>query len=592
MTERRPSDALPATGAMLVVCADIVTTPALTLPEVERERRSGEAGRGWGVVWYPDEESGLRQLAEPAVTAQSALLPLIGDAGHVRARLLMAHRQGTGEWHDAAALQPIVRSWAGRAWSWCRLGSEAGAARQLAEALDGEDGRFQPVGSSAAEAAGCQLLFVLDRLGARRLGDLPPERLHELLLGLDDLGLESFAITDGDDVAVYQGRALAHPLAWRRVRPTAWYAPLPTAAFTLALAGVHERRPTAVVVAAVDAQVPHDGWTPLLPGQLLVARGGELGFDSHAGQPAVAVAGPRPPLPRRRVPPALRTLRVEHRTIYRYGAAVRRSAHLFRLRPVIDAAQSLLEHRLTLSVDARRSEFEDVFGNLAVAAEIEQAYEELVITSCSRVRVDAAQGLVLPPLGRHRLPLVWMPWQRQMMLPYLLPPELPESELRELSDYAAAAMRRADRDLVGTLGELNATIHRDYAYVSGSTNLETTPFEVYQQRRGVCQDFANLFICLARLLGMPARYRTGYIHTGNDHGNRLQSDASHAWVEVYIPECGWRGFDPTNGTLAGADHVRVACGRHFRDAAPTSGTIFAGGGGETLEVHVRVEPDG
>jgi transglutaminase-like putative cysteine protease/predicted glutamine amidotransferase len=588
MTERRPIEASPAAGALLVLCTDIVTTPALTLPELLRERRAGEAGRGWGVVWHPDDDFGIRLLGEPTASAQSALLPLIGDAGHVRARLLLAHRQGDGEWHDAAALQPIVRPWAGRTWSWCRLGDEAGAVRRLTEGVGRDDDRFRPVGSSAAEAVGCQLLHTLEQLGARRLADLAPERLHEVLLSLDDLGLETFVVSDGDDVAVYQGRALTHPLAWRRVRPTAWYAPLATAAFTLALAGAHERRPTAIVIASMDEPTPRDGWAALLPGQLLLVRAGEIGFDSHVGD--VPIAGSRPPQPYRRVPPAMRTLLVEHRTVYRYAAPVRRSAHLFRLRPVIDAAQTLQAHRLSLSVGGRRSEFEDVFGNHAVAAELESAYDELVITSESRIRVDAAQGLVLPPLGRHRLPLVWMPWQRQMMLPYLLPPELPESELRELSDYAAAAVRRADRDLVGTLGEINATIHRDYAYVSGSTSLETTPFEVYQHRRGVCQDFANLFICLARLLGLPARYRTGYIHTGNEHGNRLQSDASHAWVEVYIPECGWRGFDPTNGTLAGADHVRVACGRHFRDAAPTSGTIFAGGGGETLEVQVRVEP--
>ena len=104
----------------------------------------------------------------------------------------------------------------------------------------------------------------------------------------------------------------------------------------------------------------------------------------------------------------------------------------------------------------------------------------------------------------------------------------------------------------------------------------------------MCQDFAHLLICLARLLDVPARYRVGYIHTGSDYENRLQSEASHAWVEIYLPGAGWRGLDPTNGCLVGPDHVRVACGRHFWDAAPTSGTIY-GGSGETLSVEVRVE---
>ena len=112
--------------------------------------------------------------------------------------------------------------------------------------------------------------------------------------------------------------------------------------------------------------------------------------------------------------------------------------------------------------------------------------------------------------------------------------------------------------------------------------LETTPWEVYVNRRGVCQDFANLLICMARVLGIPARYRVGYIFAaGRDAtARRGAAEASHAWAELYLPHDGWRGFDPTNGCLVGRDHVRVACGRNFRDAAPTSGPIYRGGGRE------------
>ena len=65
--------------------------------------------------------------------------------------------------------------------------------------------------------------------------------------------------------------------------------------------------------------------------------------------------------------------------------------------------------------------------------------------------------------------------------------------------------------------------------------------------------------------------------------------ASHAWLQLYLPEVGWKGFDPTNGILTQTDHVRVAVGRSYIDATPTSGTIYAGGGAEALTVDVRVE---
>ena len=233
---------------------------------------------------------------------------------------------------------------------------------------------------------------------------------------------------------------------------------------------------------------------------------------------------------------------------------------------------------------------EHVFGNRATILEVTQPFQEMRITSRSTLKVEAVTPSHLKsPLRRDQIPLVWMPWQRQMMQAYLMPPELPEPELRELTEFAMSFVERCDYDLVETLLDLNRTIYRDFTYLPGSTTVETTAFEVYAQRRGVCQDFANVLICVARLLGVPARYRVGYIHTGGSYENKIQSDASHAWAELYLPWTGWFGFDPTNGCLAGSDHVRIACGRQFRDAAPTSGTIYRGGGFDTLQVDVRVE---
>ncbi len=119
--------------------------------------------------------------------------------------------------------------------------------------------------------------------------------------------------------------------------------------------------------------------------------------------------------------------------------------------------------------------------------------------------------------------------------------------------------------------------------------LFTTAFDVYVNRRGVCQDFTNLFICLARLLNIPARYVCGYLYCGPTMANQVQAQASHAWLQLYLPEVGWKGFDPTNGVLTQTDHVRVAIGRNYSDATPTSGTIFVGNiEGEQLNVDVAV----
>ena len=262
---------------------------------------------------------------------------------------------------------------------------------------------------------------------------------------------------------------------------------------------------------------------------------------------------------------------------------------MLRLFPRHDRLQTLHSCQVKVSVPGHERDFDDVFGNRVRRVLLEAPFTELVIEARSDVELLDIEPLDFRPARvRSSLPLVWMPWQRQILQPFLLPPELPESELAELTEYAMSFAQRNDYELLDTLLDLNATIFTDYQYKQGATNLATTAFEVYANRRGVCQDFANLFICLARLIGVPARYVCGYLYTGPKHPNARMGDASHAWVQVYLPEVGWKGFDPTNGVITQTDHVRVAVGRNYVDATPTSGTLYVGGGGETLSVEVSL----
>ena len=176
-----------------------------------------------------------------------------------------------------------------------------------------------------------------------------------------------------------------------------------------------------------------------------------------------------------------------------------------------------------------------------------------------------------------------------MLAPYLNPRELPDTQLQELFDYAMSFVNRNNGDLMESLFDINLTLFHEYEYVPGSTTIFTTPYEVFTSKQGVCQDFSNLFINLARLLGIPARYVCGYIFTGNSGNERAGSDATHAWVQLYIPHIGWKGFDPTNGVLPTTGHVRTGYGRHYRDVAPTSGTITGlDHGNEMLTIDVEV----
>lgn len=283
-----------------------------------------------------------------------------------------------------------------------------------------------------------------------------------------------------------------------------------------------------------------------------------------------------------------------HKTHYTYSAPVTCSKHLYRLQPSQDMEQQILSHKFSISANPEKSEvcnFTGAFGNNASFVSINEPYTELNIISESIVSVSAAP--VRKDSFQHQprtMPLIWMPWDRIMMHAYLQPPELPESQLFDLAEYAMSFVKRNHNDVLDVIEDINRTIFREYAYAPGLTTLFTSPYEVYVNRRGVCQDFTQLFICLARLLNIPARYRMGYIYTGGDYENKIQSDASHAWVEVYLPYLGWQGYDPTNGCKAEKNHIKVAIGRHFNDATPTSGTIFDAPPGtkETLATSVQV----
>jgi transglutaminase-like putative cysteine protease len=289
-----------------------------------------------------------------------------------------------------------------------------------------------------------------------------------------------------------------------------------------------------------------------------------------------------------------RRLRVRHTTTYSYDRPVTKSVHRLHLRPVQDWKQLVRNYALTIDPQPTVGigEFEDVFGNFVARFEMDRPYQHLKISAQSEVEVLDYDPFEFTKQLKTRptFPVIWMPWELKMLQPYLTSQELPDTQLSDLYDYAQSIVKRNRGDVLETLFDINLTLRREYKYTPGSTTNATTPFEVFSSKQGVCQDFANLFITLARLLFLPARYVCGYIYTGNtttDTQPRAQSDASHAWVQIYIPSIGWKGFDPTNGILPHLDHIRTAIGRNYRDVTPTTGTLYSPAT-ESLAVDVEV----
>ena len=149
----------------------------------------------------------------------------------------------------------------------------------------------------------------------------------------------------------------------------------------------------------------------------------------------------------------------------------------------------------------------------------------------------------------------------------------------------ADSVRGADE--MATLHALMARIHADVAYDTDATKPYTTASEAYAQRRGVCQDHAQIFAAAARHLRIPARYVTGYLLTDQLGAG----SAHHAWAEALVPHLGWVGFDPANLTCPTEGYVRLAVGLDAGGAAPIRG-VRMGPGSEMLSVAVMVNEAG
>jgi transglutaminase-like putative cysteine protease len=286
---------------------------------------------------------------------------------------------------------------------------------------------------------------------------------------------------------------------------------------------------------------------------------------------------------------------VRQRTTYDYAAPASFGQHLLRMLPTEREDQRVLSATLRIEPEPEdRSETVDFFGNLLTHVATAKAHDRFSVTLAARVRVEAP-----PPLLAELTP----PWEAvaeavlesrdlgpQAPAHFIFPsPLVPLDE--GVTAYARASFPPGRSILAGAL-DLTRRIHDEFRYVPGVTDVTTPPGIAFAERRGVCQDFANIMLAGLRGLGLPAAYVSGYLCTRPPPGSPrlVGADATHAWVLVWCGEvCGWRALDPTNGMAVGEEHITVAVGRDYADVAPVDGVIVAAGG-HRLAVAVDVIP--
>jgi transglutaminase-like putative cysteine protease len=281
-------------------------------------------------------------------------------------------------------------------------------------------------------------------------------------------------------------------------------------------------------------------------------------------------------------------LEVRHVTQYHYAAPVRESVMELWMQPQKSATQRLLSFELEIEPAAHLFSYADSFGNAVYHFDVPQPHAQLQIVARSTVETHepapAPDALDQGEWDRLRSDFV-----QGECFDFLRPHRYVERTSALASFIEAKAIDDLRRlDPLSAARALSEVIYQSFEYEAGVTEADSPIDHALAEGRGVCQDFAHIMIAICRGWGLPARYVSGYLFTDRARAHdRSDPDASHAWVEVFLPSLRWVGFDPTNNLIAGERHVCVAVGRDYGDVPPSRG-VFKGEAESQLAVGVSV----
>jgi len=262
---------------------------------------------------------------------------------------------------------------------------------------------------------------------------------------------------------------------------------------------------------------------------------------------------------------------VRHDTTYRYSEPARFAIQRLRLTPRNCESQHVRDWRIEINRDGRLLRREDAFGNIEHCFSADGPFDSLTTTVEGEVETFDTTGVARGAVERFP-PALYL---RETAL------TAPDGGIMDLARLITAKAPETLARLHLLLGE----IHESMLFDIDATNTGTSAAEAYKCRRGVCQDFAHVFVSVARALGAPARYVSGYIRRSDGVEARV---SGHAWAEAYVDNLGWVGFDPAHKRSPDDAYIRVAIGLDYLGAAPVRGARI-GGGEETMEVSVLIQ---
>ncbi len=264
-------------------------------------------------------------------------------------------------------------------------------------------------------------------------------------------------------------------------------------------------------------------------------------------------------------------LKITHTTTYRYDSPDHYALQQLRMTPKTGEGQVVRNWQTQVTGGRVQTSFTDHHMNHVQLMVVDAGATEVAVTCTGEVDTADRAGVV----GRERsfAPL----WLFTAPTPMTQPgPALRKLVVRMKPGAAEPALAHLHR--------LSAEIGAAMRFDPAATVVTTTAEAALAAGHGVCQDHTHVFLAAARLLGVPARYVSGYLRMDGIE----DQDATHAWAEAWVEPLGWIGFDVANALSPDARYVRVATGRDYAEAAPIRG-LRQGGGNETLTVSLKVQ---
>lgn len=275
-------------------------------------------------------------------------------------------------------------------------------------------------------------------------------------------------------------------------------------------------------------------------------------------------------------------LRVLHRTSFTYAGQAHDSFNEVRLRPISGDTQHCREFALHVTPASVPRDYDDFYGNSVHYFEVSEGHRKLVIEAVSIV--DTVPMADRPPVPRVPAEELDRSTEREMLAEFYTSSHYVPLDV-ELWREAQDALAEGRSDVWGDVRRMGGHIYRRFAYRPKTTGVHTRATDALKLRMGVCQDFAHVHLGLCRSMGIPARYVSGYFF--NTTRRPREIEASHAWIEAYIPGHGWVAYDPTHDRVADDRYVKIAVGRDYADIRPVNGT-YRGAPTRSLKVEVTV----